>query len=167
MAKGQHLANLKTTDLCDAFADRISVVEPLFSDFGGASFFSGPIETVKTFEDNTLVRAALEEPGEGKVLVVDGGASMRCALFGDRLATLAIENGWGGVLVNGCIRDSADIGAMPLGVKALATHPLKSVKNDYGQRNVPVTFGGVTFVPGEYLYADADGIVISPEVLSL
>lgn len=159
--------NLKTTDLCDNYSHEISIAEPILSDFGGSAFFSGPIDTVKTFEDNSLVRKALEEPGEGKVLVVYGGGSMRCALLGDQLAALAIENGWKGVVVNGCIRDSADIATMELGVKALATHPLKSVKNNYGQRGVPVTFAGVTFNPGDYLYADDDGVIVSPKELSL
>src|SRR5690606_34782689 len=104
---------------------------------------------------------------EGRVLVVDGGGSMRCALFGDKLAALAVKNGWSGVVVNGCIRDSAQIGTMDIGMKALAAHPLKSVKNDYGRAEVIVQFAGVTFTPGHYLYADADGIIVSAEPLLL
>jgi len=159
--------NLKTTDLCDKYSDEISIAEPILSDFGGSAFFSGPIDTVKTFEDNSLVRKALEEPGEGKVLVVDGGGSMQCALLGHQLAELAIKNGWKGVVVNGCIRDSADIGTMEIGVKALAIHPLKSVKNDFGRRGLPVTFARITFNPGHYLYADDDGVIVSPSELTL
>lgn len=158
---------LKTADLCDKYSDSIAIAEPLLSDFGGKDIFGGPIETIKTFEDNTLVRATLETPGEGRVLVVDGGGSMRCALLGDNLAKLAIDNGWEGVIVNGCIRDSADIAMMPVGVKALATHPLKSLKNNYGKRGVPVQFAGCTFTPGHYLYADDDGVIVSAEELSL
>lgn len=156
-----------TTDLCDAYSDILQIAEPVFADFGGITTFSGPIATVKTFEDNTLVRATLETPGEGRVLVVDGGGSVRCALLGDNLAQLGIDNGWAGVVVNGCIRDSEPIGDMKIGVKALATHPLKSVKNNYGQIDVPVHFTGVTFAPGHWLYADLDGLIVSPEELSL
>ena len=119
--------DFKTTDLCDEFADRLQVAEPIFGDYGNELMFSGPIVTLKVFEDNSLVRAALEEPGEGRVLVVDGGGSMRCALLGDQLAELAEENDWAGVVVNGCIRDSAAIADISIGVKALGVHPLKSV----------------------------------------
>jgi regulator of ribonuclease activity A len=158
---------LNTTDLSDKYPDLVQIPEPIFGDFGGVETFSGPIATVKTFEDNTLVRATLETPGAGRVLVVDGGASMRCALLGDNLAQLAIDNGWTGIVVYGCIRDSEPIGGMDVGVKALATHPRKSVKNDYGWTDVPVTFAGVTFTPGHYLYADPDGIVVAPHALTL
>lgn len=156
----------KTTDLCDEYSGSLSIAAPGFIDYGGKSAFAGLIQTIKTFEDNTLVRKALEEPGKGQVLVVDGGGSMRCALLGDQLAALAIENGWAGVLVNGCIRDAADIGTMDIGVKALGAHPLKSIKNNYGHTNVPVTFAGITFHPGHHLYADDDGIVVSPTEIS-
>ncbi len=158
---------MNTTDLSDKYPDIVAIPEPIFGDFGGIEKFSGPISTVKTFEDNTLVRAALETAGAGRVLVVDGGGSMRCALLGDNLARLAIDNGWAGVIVNGCIRDAAAIGEMAIGVKALATHPRKSAKQDYGRRDVPVEFAGVTFTPGHFLYADMDGIVVSPRALSL
>ena len=150
-----------TADLCDAHSDSLQIVDPMFRDYGGNLSFCGPISTIKTYEDNTLVRAAVESPGEGRVLVVDAGGSMRCAMLGDNLAELAVDNGWTGVVMYGCIRDSAEIGTMPLGVKALDTHPLKSIKNDYGQRDIEVHFGGVSFRPGEYLYADSDGVVIS------
>lgn len=132
----------------------------MFRDFGGQTTFFGPIATVKVHEDNALVRQALEEPGRGRVLVVDGGGSLRCALVGDRLAALALDNGWTGIIVNGCIRDSAAIAEIAVGVKALATHPQKSIKRGEGVRDLAVTFAGVTFTPGQVVYADADGVVI-------
>ena len=113
------------------------------------------------------MRACLEEPGVGRVLVVDGGGSKRCALLGDNIAAMAAANAWAGIIIHGCIRDSADIGAMPLGVKALATHPLKSAKRDAGLRDVPVAFAGVTVQPGDWVYADGDGVLVSPVELKL
>lgn len=154
-----------TTDLSDAHEAAVSVADPLFSDFGGVQEFHGVITTLKCHEDNTLVRTLLEQPGAGRVLVVDGGGSLRCALLGDQLAALGHKNGWSGVVVYGCIRDSAAIGAMPIGVKALATHPRKSVKRNEGQRDLPVHFAGIDFVPGHHLYADRDGILTSPKAL--
>ena len=129
-------------------------------DFGGVLRFSGPASTVRCFENNPLVREALNEPGRGRVLVVDGGGSRRCALLGDNLASLAFTNGWAGVVINGCLRDAADIGSIPIGVKAIATHPLKSSKRDPGVRDVPVTFAGVTVCPGDWVYADMDGVIV-------
>lgn len=156
----------KTTDLCDEYADELQIAEPLlFEDFGGRIAFGGASVTLKLFEDNSLVRAALEEPGEGRVLVVDGGGSLRCALLGDQLAALAEKNGWAGLVINGCIRDSAAIAAIDIGVKALGIHPLKSVKRGTGERNIPVRFAGVHFVPGYFLYADEDGLLVSTRVL--
>ncbi len=151
----------KTADLCDQYSNKLNIAEPQFSDFGGMRTFHGQISTVKCFEDNSLVRAALETAGAGKVLVVDGGGSLRCALIGDQLALLAKRNDWTGVIVNGCIRDSADIAQIGIGLKALATHPLKSVKKGVGEREVPVQFAGVIFTPGHYLYADQDGVIVS------
>jgi regulator of ribonuclease activity A len=148
-----------TADLADQHPDA-HVAAPGLRALGGKQQFAGPIRTVECFEDNSLVRAALEEPGDGAVLVVDGGGSMRCALLGDRLAGLAIENGWTGVIVNGCVRDSAELATMDLGVKALATHPRKSVKRGAGERDVTVSFLGVDFTPGTMLYADADGVLV-------
>lgn len=159
----------KTPDLCDAFEAELGrsvrVVAPMFQRYGGRTNFSGQIVTLKLFEDNSLVREALGEPGSGKVLVVDGGGSLRCALLGDQLALLAKKNGWEGVVVYGCIRDSGDINRLDLGVRALATHPQKSVKKGIGDRDAAITFGGVTFTPGEYLYADEDGILVSDKTL--
>ena len=152
-----------TADLYDEHGNNLQVVQPCFNDYGGKKIFHGSIVTVKVFEDNTLVRAALEENGEGKVLVVDGGESMRCALVGDMLAQLGKDNGWSGIIVSGCIRDSAVIVTIDIGVKALGTSPRKSVKKGAGDRDIPVTFAGATFNPGHYLYADQDGIVIAAE----
>lgn len=155
-----------TTDLCDAHSDRLQIAEPLLRSFGGREAFHGPITTVKVFEDNVLVREALEAPGEGRVLVVDGGGSLRCALLGDRLAAMAADQGWAGVVIHGCVRDTAELAELPLGIKAIAPHPLKSFKRGEGQRDVPVGFLGVRFEPGHHLYADRDGLVVSPEAIS-
>lgn len=149
-----------TADLCDRHEAWVRVVAPGFRDYGGLHCFSGPIATVKVHEDNGLVRAALEKPGEGRVLVVDGGGSLCCALAG-----LAHRNGWAGLLIYGCIRDSEAIACVAIGVKALGTHPRKSVKKGAGDRDIPVTFSGVTFAPGDHLYADRDGIVVASEPL--
>lgn len=157
--------NNKTTDICDAHSDKLRIASPIFLSYGGRKVFEGRVVTLKVFEDNSLVRQALEESGEGRVLVVDGGGSMRCALLGDQLAELGHKNRWAGVIVYGCIRDAADIGRIDIGVKALNTHPLKSVKKGVGDRDVPVTFAGLTFRPGDYLYADEDGIVVADERL--
>lgn len=159
--------DFQTTDLCDAFSDRLQVAEPIFRDFGGRTSFHGSIETVKAFEDNSLVRSTLEGPGEGRVLVVDAGGSMRCAMLGDMLAELGVKNGWAGVVMFGCIRDSAAIAQIMLGVKALAVMPKKSEKRGEGQRGVPVRFAGVGFEPGAMLYADEDGIVVSAKELPI
>jgi len=156
---------IKTADLCDEFADRVRIADPVFRAYGGRAAFGGPVTTLRVFEDNVLVRGALEEPGDGRVLVVDGAASMRCALLGDQLAALAADNGWAGVVVNGCIRDSADIAAIDIGVRALATMPLKSRKLGRGERDVPVAFAGVAFEPGQHLYADEDGLLVSADAL--
>lgn len=157
--------SFKTTDLCDQYADVVQIAEPLFGDFGGLIAFAGPIVTLKVFEDNSLVRAALEEPGRGRVLVVDGGGSLRCALLGDQLAALAEANDWAGIVVSGCIRDSAAIAELDIGVKALAIYPLKSVKRGVGERDIPVRFAGVNFIPGHHLYADEDGLLVSEKPL--
>ena len=137
-------------------------------DFGGVKRFSGPAVTIQCFENNPLVRQALGEPGEGRVLVVDGGGSTRCALLGDNLAAMAANNGWSGVIINGCLRDTEDIAKTPVGVKAIAPHPVKSSKRDPGLRDVPVTFAGVTVRPGDWIYADMDGVLVGgPEKFKL
>lgn len=156
---------LKTADLCDNYARVIQVAEPILQDYGKKLTFSGSITTVKVFEDNSLVRSVLEESGSGRVLVVDGGGSLRCALVGDQLAAMAAKNGWAGVVVYGCIRDSAAIAQINLGVKALNTHPLRSVKRGVGERDIPVKFAGILFRPGHFLYADEDGLVVAEDPL--
>ena len=153
--------NFKTADLCDGHSETLQICEPVFSSYGGRVRFGGKVSTIKCFEDNSLVREAVGEPGEGRVLIVDAGGSLRCAMLGDLLAAKAVENGWSGVIMNGLIRDSADIAAMDIGVKALGTFPLKSVKKGVGDRDVDVHFAGVRFVPGSHVYADEDGIICS------
>jgi len=154
-----------TADLYDKFEEKLQIATPMFNDYGGNLKFCGPASTVKVFEDNTLVRTALEEPGAGRVLVIDGGASLKCALLGDMLAELGKENDWAGIIVYGCIRDSAVITNIGIGVKALNTNPRKSVKKGIGERDVAVSFADVIISPGDYIYADEDGFVISSEML--
>jgi regulator of ribonuclease activity A len=149
-----------TADICDAHPDETRIVAPIFRDFGGQPVFAGPVATVKVHEDNVLVRQALEEPGEGRVLVVDGGGSTACALFGGNLAWLGAENGWAGIIIHGCVRDVHELREATLGVKAIATHPKKSGKKGNGERGVPVHIGGVDLRQGDYVYADEDGIVV-------
>jgi regulator of ribonuclease activity A len=150
-----------TTDLSDAHPE-VQVCEPLFADYGGRVAFHGPAKTLKVFEDNAMVRAQLEQPGGGRVLVVDGGGSMRCALLGDQLGALGVKNGWAGVIVYGCIRDSDAIAEMDLGVKALGTHPRKSEKGLHSaQQDKVLSFAGVTIRPGAWIYADADGVIVA------
>ena len=157
--------SFKTADLCDHFSDVVQIAEEQMGDFGGLGAFSGMIETVKAFEDNSKVRECVNSPGKGKVLVVDGGGSMRRAMLGDQLAAKAVKNGWAGIVINGCIRDSAAMANLPLGVKALNTIPLKSNKRNEGQQNIPVHFADIDFIPGEFVYCDEDGIIVSKEEL--
>lgn len=154
-----------TTDLCDEHEAAVRVLDPMFKRFGAHPRFQGPIETLKVFEDNTLVRDVLTEPGNGRVLVVDGGGSRRCALVGDQIGELAVKNGWAGIVVYGCIRDSVALDALPLGLRALDTHPRKSVKRGEGQRGLAITFGGVSMCPGDWLYADEDGVLLADHAL--
>ncbi|MEN2428564.1 ribonuclease E activity regulator RraA [Chromobacterium vaccinii] len=158
--------SLATTDLCDAFDAEIQVLDPIFQSFGGKVRFHGPIATLKLFEDNSLVREMLGEAGNGRVLVVDGGGSRRCALLGDQLGELAVKNGWAGLVIDGCVRDSAALSKLPLGVKALAAHPRKSVKLGSGQRDIAVRVGGCDLSPGQWLYADEDGVIVSARQLA-
>ena len=156
---------MKTTDICDEFPDDVEVAEPLLRQFGGRRHFSGPVTTTKVHEDNLLVRRAVEQPGEGRVLVVDGGGSTRRALLGDILAGLAADNGWAGIVVNGCIRDSVDIAEIDVGVMALATVPRKSHKHGVGEIDVSVSFAGLTFRANRYVYADEDGLLLAHKKL--
>ncbi|MCS3804124.1 regulator of ribonuclease activity A [Chromobacterium alkanivorans] len=154
-----------TADLCDQFDEQLQVLTPSLQRYGGQARFFGRIETLKLFEDNSLLREALSQNGSGKVLVVDGGGSLRCALLGDQLGVLAVANGWAGLVINGCVRDSAALNKLALGVRALGVHPRKSVKRGEGQRNLSVEFGQVRFSPGHWLYADEDGVVVAPGAL--
>ena len=150
-----------TPDLCDAHPDRIEVAEPLFRSYGGRSAFAGRIVTVACFEDNSKVKELASRPGEGQVMVVDGGGSMRRALLGDQVAAAAAANGWSGLLIHGCVRDVDALGRLALGVQALGSHPLKTDKRGLGDIDVPVRFAGVRFVPGHWLYADLNGVIVA------
>ncbi len=157
--------NFTTADLCDEFESLVKIAEPLFQNYGQIKSFYGEIAAVKVFEDNVLVRKTLETEGRKGVLLVDGGASTKVALVGDQLAQIAYENGWAGIVVNGCIRDSAEIAKIPIGIKALNTFPKKSFKKGLGEVDVPVEFAGLVFNPGDYLYADLDGVIVSEKNL--
>jgi regulator of ribonuclease activity A len=150
-----------TANLCDEHGELVQICEPIFQPFGGLRSFHGAISTVRCFEDNSRVREAVESPGEGRVLVVDGGGSRRRALFGDQLGAAAVRNSWSGLIVYGCIRDCAELGRLELGIRALGTMPLRSEKRGKGERDVAVRFAGVTFRPGEFAYVDEDGIVLA------
>lgn len=154
-----------TTDLCDRHPELLAVATPALRSFGGRRRFDGAIATVRCCDDNSLVRERLAEPGAGRVLVVDGGASLRCALVGDQLGALGVASGWSGIVVWGCVRDSVALSALDIGVLALATHPRRSVKRGQGERDVAVAFAGVSFRPGAHLYADEDGVVVAPASL--
>jgi regulator of ribonuclease activity A len=151
-----------TCDLCDAHEGDalLRVLPPLFRSFGGVPAFQGPAATLQCFEDNSLVRSALEERGEGRVLVIDGGASMRCALVGGNLAALGAKNGWAGIVVDGCVRDGAELAAAGIGIRALALHPLRSSKRGEGRRSAVARLQGVVVKPGDWIVADADGVIV-------
>lgn len=160
-----------TCDLCDANEDKLAggtlaVLPPVFQSFGKQAAFCGPAATLKVFEDNVLVRSTLETPGNGQVLVVDGGGSLRCALVGGNLGVLAEKNGWAGIIVNGCIRDSEEINACNIGVRALGLHPQRSVRKGLGDSNLRVSIEGVAVNPGDWIYADADGVLVAREKLA-
>ena len=149
-----------TSDLWDEHRDDAIVCELQFRQFGGVAAFSGPIATVHCHEDNVLVKQRVAEPGNGRVLVVDGGGSLRCALVGDNVAGVALANGWAGLVINGCVRDVEALALLPIGIKALGTNPRPSGKVGNGEVEVPVGFGGATFTPGAMLHSDADGILV-------
>ena len=149
-----------TADILDEHPDRALVCTLTFRQFGGHRAFEGPIGTVRCHEDNVLVKRRVAEPGEGRVLVVDGGGSFRVALLGDNVAGLARDNGWAGIVVHGCVRDAAALAGLDLGIKALGTCPRPSGKQGEGEVDVPVSFGGVIFHPGAMLHSDDDGIVV-------
>ncbi|GAA4019826.1 ribonuclease E activity regulator RraA [Actimicrobium antarcticum] len=159
-----------TCDVCDANEDKLgvgdlTVLPPLFQSYGLHRQFSGPAATLKLFEDNVLVRTLLETPGLGRVLVVDGGGSLRCALVGGNLGKLAEKNGWSGILVHGCIRDVDELNACAVGIRALAAHPQRSHRKGAGETGLNVVIAGVMVRPGDWIYADADGVLVSREQL--
>ena len=152
--------DFKTADLYDAHGAELQVALPGLRHYGGRTRFAGPICTVKVFEDNQLVREQIDEPGAGRVIVVDGGASLRSALVGDVLAKRALDNGYAGFVINGCVRDTVECARMAIGIMALAANPTRPQKKGFGERGIPLAFAGVKFTPGEWLYADEDGIVL-------
>jgi regulator of ribonuclease activity A len=156
---------ISTPDLCDAHENEVAVLEPIFVNYGGRDAFGGEVVTVKCFEDNSLVKEQLATAGNGRVLVVDGGGSLRRALLGDMIAESAAKNGWAGVVIYGAVRDVDAIASLDLGVQALGAIPLKTEKRGIGDLNVPVRFAGVDISPGDYLYADNNGIIVSPDAL--
>jgi len=157
-----------TARLCDAHAQEahFQIVEPLFMSYGANPVFWGRISTLKAFEDYVQIKTALQEKAEGRVLVVDGGGSHRCALIDIELARLAVENGWQGMLIYGCVRDTVLLAELPIGIRALHAHPLQSHQKNLGDRDLPITFAGVNFKKDHFLYADHDGIVVSDRMLS-
>ena len=163
--------SIATTDLCDQFendihAGLIHVLPPVFQSYGQAQAFHGQAVTFKVFEDNTLIKKALEnDNGTGKVMIVDGGASVRCALVGGNIAKAGTQNGWAGIVVDGCVRDTGEINELAIGVRALAAMPLRSLKKGAGERDLGVHIQGVRVNPGDWVYADADGIVVSTQAL--
>ncbi|WDZ85503.1 ribonuclease E activity regulator RraA [Micromonospora cathayae] len=152
----------RTADRYDRYGDALGSCDTQFRQYGGRPAFHGPAVTVRCFEDNALLKSILAEPGEGRVLVVDGGGSVHAALVGDVIAGLAVANGWAGVIVNGAVRDVADLRVLPIGIKALGSNPRKSTKTGAGERDVPVFFGNCVFPPGVWVCADEDGIVVGP-----
>ena len=155
--------NKATSDVSDKLHPNVQYLEPVYKSYGAKTSFSGRIVTVKCYEDNSLVETALRTNGKDSILVIDAGGSMNCAMLGDKRATDAINNEWEGILVHGLIRDSATINRMEIGVRALGVCPLKSIKKGVGDSNLIVNFSGVTFNPGEYLYADEDGVIVVKE----
>lgn len=156
-----------TADLIDHHGDALGSCETQFRSYGGRDAFHGPVATIKCHEDNALVKEQLNQPGEGWVLVVDGGGSLRSALLGDLIAKAAFDNGWSGVIINGAVRDVAELGKLDLGIRALGSNPRKSGKTGAGYLDIPVAFGNVLFTPESWVYSDQDGVVISDEKLDL
>ena len=158
---------IDTSELCDLYAEQVDVVEPIFSSFGGVSNFYGKVTTVKCFESNGLIAEVLEENGEGRVLVIDGGGAVRRGLIDVELAQLAVDNGWEGIIVYGAVRQIQQLENLDIGIHALAPIPVSADESSDGESDVPVNFGGVTFFPEDYIYADLTGIILSQELLDL
>ena len=158
---------IDTSELCDIYLDQVDVVDPIFSSFGGVQAFHGKVTTVKCFENNGLIEEILEENGEGRVLVIDGGGAVRRALIDAELAQLAADNHWEGIIVYGAIRQLAELENIEIGIHALAPIPVGADESSHGESDIPVNFGGVTFFPEDYIYADLTGIILSQEPLDL
>ena len=156
---------IDTSELCDLYAEQVDVVEPIFSSFGGVSNFYGKVTTVKCFESSGLIAEVLEENGEGRVLVIDGGGAVRRGLIDAELAQLAVDNGWEGIVVYGAVRQIQQLENLDIGIHALAPIPVSADESSDGESDVPVNFGGVTFFPEDYIYADLTGIILSQELL--
>lgn len=154
-------------DLFDQHEQQLQLAQPLFNDYGGSTVFSGEIVTVSCFNDNSKVKELVATDGHSKVMVVDGQASLTRALLGDMLAEQAVENGWQGIVINGCIRDAGTINTLPLGVKALGCNPIKTEKLGVGEINTPINFAGIEFIAGHYIYGDANGLAVSERQLTL
>ena len=160
--------SFRTSELCDRFAARehhLQIAEPIFKPYGQVAAFSGPITTLKVFEDDVLLRATLAQASPGRILVIDGGGSHRCALVGAEAARSAVANGWAGIVVYGCVRDSAVLDTLPIGIRALHTHPAPSHRRGAGERDTLISFSGVNFKTGHFLYADEDGLLVSENEL--
>ena len=151
-----------TADLYDQHGEALASCDTQFRQFGGRARFQGEIVTVRCHEDNALLKKVVEEPGAGKVVVVDADASVHCAMLGDKMGDVAVANGWEGVIIHGAVRDAALLAPLDIGIKALGTNPRKSHKHGTGTRNVPVAFGGVVFTPGAVVVSDEDGVVVLP-----
>lgn len=158
---------IDTSELCDLYAEQVDVVEPIFSSFGGVSNFYGKVTTVKCFESSGLIAEVLEENGEGRVLVIDGGGAVRRGLIDAELAQLAVDNGWEGIIVYGAVRQIQQLENLDIGIHALAPIPVSADESSTGESDIPVNFGGVTFFPEDYIYADLTGIILSQEPLDL
>ncbi|ODP96744.1 MULTISPECIES: ribonuclease E activity regulator RraA [unclassified Salinivibrio] len=156
-----------TSELCDMYLEQVDVVEPMFSSYGGRSAFGGQITTVKCFEDNGLIRELAEQDGQQRIMLIDGGGSLRRALIDGEIAQLAADNDWAGMIVYGCVRDVDTIDEIDIGIQALASIPVGADEQGTGETDVPVNFGGVTFLPDDHVYADTTGVILSPDALTM
>lgn len=156
-----------TSELCDIYLDQVDVLEPIMSNFGGRTSFGGSITTIKCHESKGLILDTLDEPGEGKVLLIDGGGSKRRALIDIEIAQLAFDQGWEGIVIYGCVRDVDALQHLSLGIQAIAAYPVLADDTTIGDLNIPVNFGGVTFLPNDFIYADSTGLILSPDPLEL
>lgn len=156
-----------TSELCDLFADSIDVVEPIFISFGGRDSYGGVVNTVKCFEDKGIIEQLIQQPGEGKVLLIDGGGSLRRALIDSNIAQTATDNGWEGIICYGCVREVDQLEDIDIGIHAIGAIPVGADAEETGTTDCAVNFGGVTFLPDDHIYADTTGIVLSPEPLDI